>query len=64
MAADATDAAVRALVDSLRDRESSLLSNDGPGGMQDTEQLRAALRQYRTLCQSISEMGRHISLAG
>jgi len=64
MAADATGTALSALIESLRERQSAVMSSEGSAGMQDTEHLRAALRQYRTFCQKIGEMGRHMPLAG
>ncbi len=56
MAASAADSALNALVTGLRDRQSSLSAV----GNQDTEQLRAALQEYRRFCQSISEIGRQL----
>ena len=56
MAASAADSALNALVTGLRERQSSLSAV----GNQDTEQLRAALQEYRRFCQSISEIGRQL----
>jgi hypothetical protein len=56
MAASAADSALNALVTGLRERQSSLSAV----GSQDTEQLRAALQEYRRFCQSISEIGRQL----
>lgn len=56
MAATAADTALTALVTGLRERHASL----DPTATQDTEQLRAALQQYRRFCQAISEVGRQL----
>lgn len=56
MAASAAGSALDALVAGLRERQSSL-STAGP---QDTEQLRAALQEYRKFCQAVSEIGRQL----
>jgi hypothetical protein len=58
LAAEAADAALTALVTSLRDRHATL----GPTAAQDTEQLRAALQEYRMFCQGIAETGRRFSV--
>jgi hypothetical protein len=56
LAADAAEAALTALVTSLRERHATL----GPAASQDTEELRTALREYRRLCQGIAEVGRRL----
>jgi hypothetical protein len=56
MAASAADNALNSLVTGLRERQSSLSA----AGNQDTEQLRAALQEYRKFCQAISDIGRQL----
>lgn len=56
MAADAADSALSTLVATLRNQQASL----DPAAAQDTEQLRAALQEYRKFCQAISEVGRRL----
>ncbi len=53
-AAEAADAAVGALVESLRQSQAALVPASDPG---DTEQLRAALRSYRVFCQQVAGLG-------
>jgi hypothetical protein len=61
LAADATSAALSTLIDSLR-RAQSVLMNDGSSSRApDTEQLRAALRDYRTLCENVDQIGRRFA---
>jgi hypothetical protein len=62
LAAAAADAAVTALVESLRQRQSALgqagSTSADPGG---TEQLREALRSYRFFCQSLTDIGQRLA---
>jgi hypothetical protein len=61
LAAEAADAAVSALVGSLQERQSALLSTTGDmASAHDTEQLRTALQEYRVFCQDIEEIGRRL----
>ena len=55
-AAQAADAAVSTLADSLREQQAALIPADRDGNPGDTEQLRAALRSYRIFCQRIEEL--------
>ncbi len=62
LAAAATDTAVSALVEMLRQRQSALApagSTSADGGSS-TEQLREALRSYRIFCQSLTEIGQRL----
>ena len=56
MAADAADSALSTLVTALRNQQASL----DPAASKDTEQLRAALQEYRKFCQAISEVARRL----
>jgi hypothetical protein len=55
-AAQAADAAVSALVDSLRERHAALTPPGVPGDPGDTEKLRETLRAYRIFCQQLTEL--------
>ncbi len=55
-AAAAADAAVSALVDSLRERQAALVPAGGPSDPSGTEQLRETLRGYRIFCQRLAEL--------
>jgi hypothetical protein len=63
MAAEATNTALAGLIDSLRARQDTLDGATGraTAGDQDTEQLRSELRQYRTLCQNLAEIGQRLA---
>ena len=60
LAAQAADAAVNSLVESLRERQTGLWPGagtaDGPNPS-DTEQLRETLRQYRMFCEAVRDLG-------
>jgi hypothetical protein len=58
LAAEAADSALTALVTALRERHATL----GPSATQDTEQLRAALQEYRRFCQGLAETGRRFAI--
>lgn len=62
MAAEATDAAMSSLIDSLRSRRDALAAGLGDSSdHRDTEQLRGELRQYRMLCQNLAEIGQRLA---
>jgi hypothetical protein len=63
MAAEATNTALAGLIDSLRARQDALSQTAGATApeRQDTEQLRGELRQYRTLCESLAQIGQQIA---
>jgi hypothetical protein len=62
MAAEATDAAMSSLIDSLRSRRDALTAGLGdPSDHRDTEQLRGELRQYRMLCQNLAEIEQRLA---
>ena len=62
MAAEATDAAMSSLVDSLRSRRDGLAAGLGDSSdHRDTEQLRGELRQYRMLCQNLAEIEQRLA---
>jgi hypothetical protein len=56
MAAEAAESALSALAAALQERQSAL----SPASGADTEQMRAALRGYRSLCQDIEAAGRQL----
>jgi hypothetical protein len=61
LAAEAADAAVSALIGTLKERQSALLDVTGDtAAAQDTEQLRTALQDYRVFCQDIEEIGQRL----
>ena len=61
LAAEAADAAVAALVTSLHERQSAVLSAASDADdAQDTEQLRTALQGYRMFCQNIEQLGHQL----
>lgn len=59
MAAEAAESAMTTLMTSLRERQATL----GPVAAQDTEQLRAALREYRKFCQGLAEAARRLTVS-
>jgi hypothetical protein len=62
LAAAAADAAVSALVETLRQRQSALGSGGNTSADPDsTEQLREALRGYRIFCRSLTEIGQRLA---
>jgi hypothetical protein len=62
-AAEATESAMIELIAAIRNRRDELRQDDRlPGARDRTEQMRVTLRGYRSLCQSISQLGQ--SLAG
>jgi hypothetical protein len=63
MAAEATNTALAGLIDSLRARQDALSQNAGAATpeRQDTEQLRGELRQYRSLCENLAQIGQQIA---
>jgi hypothetical protein len=62
MAAEATDAAMSSLIDSLRSRRDALAAGLGDSSdHRDTEQLRGELRQYRMLCQNLAEIEQRLA---
>ena len=63
-AAQAADAAIRTLVDFLRQQQAALIPADRDGNPGDTEQLRAALRSYRNFCQRAAELEAQLPRAG
>jgi hypothetical protein len=60
LAADATNAALSTLIDRLRMGQSTLVNSGSSPGEPDTEQLRGALREYRTLCENVDQIGRRL----
>jgi hypothetical protein len=60
LAADATDAALSTLIDRLRRTQSALMTGHNSPSEPDTEQLRAALRDYRTLTENVDQIGRRL----
>jgi hypothetical protein len=60
LAARAAEAAVSELVTALQDRQSALVPGTTADGREDTEQLRSILRECRTFCQDVAEMGRRL----
>jgi hypothetical protein len=61
LAAQATETAVTELVSVLQSRQSALTSGPASTDQPDTEQLRSILRECRTLCQDVAEMGRRLT---
>lgn len=62
LAAEAADAAVSALVATLQEQRSALVTADAGGDTApDTEQLRSALRECRSFCQGIEDIQRRLS---
>jgi hypothetical protein len=64
LAAEAADAALKALASSLHQQRARLLPPATDPASHDTEQLRSALRQYRQFCQGIAELGGRMPRAG
>jgi hypothetical protein len=62
-AAQAADAAVGALVESLRESQAALMPADTAANVGDTEQLRGALRSYRVFCQRIADLDEQLPRA-
>ena len=60
LAADATNAALSTLIDRLRTGQSALVTGRSAPRESDTEQLRAALREYRTLSENVDQIGRRL----
>ncbi len=60
LAADATSAALSTLIDRLRRRQYALTTGRSESSEPDTEQLRAALREYRTLSENVDQIGRRL----
>jgi hypothetical protein len=61
LAAQAAEAAVTELISVLQGRQSALASGTDGASRPDTEQLRSILRECRTLCQDVAEMGRRLT---
>lgn len=60
-AAQATEAAVATLVDTLRQRQAALApAGRTPTDPGDTERLRETLRSYRIFCQNLAELGQQL----
>jgi hypothetical protein len=60
MAAQAADAALTGLVNTLRDRQTTLGSAGTDGATDDTEILRSTLRELRQFCEDIERVGREL----
>jgi hypothetical protein len=60
LAADATNAALGTLIDRLRRGQSALVAAHSSPSEPDTEQLRAALREYRALSENVDQIGRRL----
>ncbi len=63
-AAQETEAAVSALVESLRRRQAALVSSGSSSDPSDTEQLRAALRAYRFFCERLTGLEEQLPRSG
>jgi hypothetical protein len=63
-AAQETEAAVSALIESLRQRQAALSPSAGSSDASDTEQLRAALRGYRLFCERLVGLEEQLSRSG
>jgi hypothetical protein len=63
LAAQAAEAAITELVSALHSRQSALTPGTADAARPDTEQLRSILRECRTLCQDVAEMGRRLTQA-
>jgi hypothetical protein len=61
LAAQAAEAAITELVSALHSRQSALTPGTADAARPDTEQLRSILRECRTLCQDVAEMGRRLT---
>ena len=66
LAAEAADAAVSSLVESLRERQAGLLPAVGSASSHptDTEQLREALRTYRMFCETVRDLAQRLPQLG
>ncbi len=62
-AAQAADAAVSTLVESLRQSQAALVPTGMASEPADTEQLRSALRHYRVFCQRIADLDEQLPRA-
>ncbi len=66
LAAEAADAAVSSLVESLHERQARLGPAAGAANDTDrfdTEQLRETLREYRVFCEAVRDLGRRVPQA-